>query len=89
MKLSKCCIVRGRVQGVFFRATTRQQAMAANLGGYAKNLADGSVEVFLSGEQDTVETLCEWLWQGPPMAEVSQVECEIVEYVPLHEFQAL
>ncbi len=74
------CRVEGRVQGVFFRATTREQARALGLRGYARNLADGSVEVYACGEAAAVEALCAWLWEGPPYARVTAVRCE--EAVP-------
>lgn len=65
----------GRVQGVFYRASTREQALAFNITGYAKNLPDGSVEVLACGESSAVAALCKWLWQGPLHAEVESVEC--------------
>jgi len=66
-------LVRGRVQGVFFRASTRTQAQALGLGGYAKNLADGSVEVLACGTEDALNRLQSWLEQGPPAARVDDV----------------
>lgn len=73
------CIVRGRVQGVFFRASTEREAQRLGLTGYAINLRDGAVEVLACGEMTAVEQLKDWLWQGPPAAEVSAVECQVVE----------
>jgi len=69
-------LVRGRVQGVFFRASTRTQAQALGLHGYAKNLADGSVEVLACGAEDALDRLQSWLRQGPPAARVDEV-CRI------------
>ena len=66
--------IRGRVQGVFFRETTKRQAELFELTGYALNCADGSVEVLACGPLDRVERLATWLWQGPAMAQVDQVE---------------
>jgi len=66
-------LVRGRVQGVFFRASTRTQAQALGLHGYAKNLADGSVEVLACGTEDALNRLQSWLGQGPPAARVDDV----------------
>ena len=66
-------LVRGRVQGVFFRASTRTQAQALGLGGYAKNLADGSVEVLACGTEDALNRLQSWLQLGPPAARVDDV----------------
>ncbi len=66
--------VSGRVQGVFFRASTQREARSLGITGYAKNLPDGSVEVLACGPQPAVEQLGEWLWVGPPAARVRQVE---------------
>lgn len=66
-------IVSGKVQGVWFRASTRDRALALGLCGHAKNLPDGTVEVLASGEPEAVEMLAEWLREGPPMARVESV----------------
>ncbi len=73
------CIVKGRVQGVFFRATTQKKAAELGLHGCASNLPDGSVEVVAFGEPESLQTLQEWLWQGPPAAQVSEVQCSDFE----------
>jgi acylphosphatase len=65
--------VSGRVQGVFFRASTRQEALRLGLRGYARNLADGRVEVVACGSAEAVGELERWLWQGPPAARVDDV----------------
>lgn len=67
-------IVTGKVQGVFFRASTREQAQRLGLRGHAINLPDGSVEVIAVGDDDAIDTLERWLHQGPPMAQVERVE---------------
>lgn len=67
-------VVTGRVQGVYYRASTREKALQLRLLGYAKNLSDGSVEVVASGNAGDVESLEQWLWQGPPTAKVSVVQ---------------
>ncbi len=77
------CLVSGRVQGVFFRANTRQQAEQLNLTGYAHNLPDGRVEVIASGEQQALEMLKIWLSQGPELADVIEVVSEIL---PMQKF---
>jgi acylphosphatase len=66
-------IVSGRVQGVFFRASARQQALSLGLAGHAKNLADGRVEVLASGRGEALDAMQQWLWQGPPAAKVAKV----------------
>lgn len=74
------CLVAGRVQGVFFRASAREQALRLGLTGYARNLGDGRVEVLACGEPEQVAQLREWLRNGPPMAEVSGVACEPISF---------
>ncbi|MDX1698885.1 MAG: acylphosphatase [Thiohalobacterales bacterium] len=74
------CLVTGRVQGVFFRASTREQAERLGITGYARNLPDGRVEVMACGSDEQVESLCDWLNAGgPPQARVTRCECETVE----------
>ena len=80
--LSKRCRVTGRVQGVWFRASTQQQAQHLGVTGYARNLPDGSVEVLACGPASAVGELESWLWQGPEAAEVSDVACETVNVDP-------
>ena len=65
--------VEGRVQGVWFRESTRRQADQLGLCGYAINCPDGSVEVLACGEAESIKVLAEWLQRGPPMAEVKTV----------------
>lgn len=73
------CIVKGRVQGVFYRDTTRSKAHELNLAGHAYNLMNGDVEVVACGTEEKVRQLQEWLWQGPKHAVVHDVTCEVVE----------
>ncbi|MBK1692721.1 acylphosphatase [Ectothiorhodospira mobilis] len=73
------CRIRGRVQGVYFRASTQRRARELGLCGYAMNLPDGDVEVVARGEAGALEALKSWLWQGPPAARVTAVHCEAFE----------
>lgn len=66
-------LVSGKVQGVFFRASTRNEALRLGLNGYARNLADGRVEVVAEGRLEALRELEQWLWQGPPAAQVDDV----------------
>ena len=68
--------VRGRVQGVSFRAATRARAISLGLAGEARNLSDGSVLVTAFGPEAALDALADWLWQGPPAARVAVVEPE-------------
>ncbi|MEE4637898.1 MAG: acylphosphatase [Wenzhouxiangella sp.] len=65
--------ISGRVQGVFFRASTRRMAERLGLVGYAINRPDGTVEVAARGDSGSVERLAEWLGQGPTGARVDKV----------------
>lgn len=78
--------VSGRVQGVYFRASTRAQAMNLNIRGYARNLRDGRVEVLAEGRSDSLAELENWLHQGPEGARVSGVEREDIEEQSLSGF---
>ena len=66
-------LVSGRVQGVFFRASTREQALRLGVTGQARNLVDGRVEVLAYGAVSALDALERWLRQGPPAAKVGQV----------------
>jgi acylphosphatase len=79
--------VRGRVQGVFYRASTREQAMALGLSGYARNLEDGRVEVVAIGAPTCIEKLERWLWQGPSSAQVDEVLREACEELDIEGFR--
>lgn len=81
------CYVSGRVQGVFFRRHTFDRACAKGLTGWVKNLADGRVEVMICGEKLAVEHLRDWLWQGPPAAEVTNVEVLQEPYQEYKQFE--
>ncbi len=72
------CYVSGRVQGVYFRASTREKALALGVSGYARNLQDGRVEVVAAGPAKGVEALIQWLWTGPPGSRVERVDVEEV-----------
>jgi acylphosphatase len=77
--VARRCFVSGLVQGVFFRASTRKEATALGLTGYASNLPDGRVEVLIVGEPNAARALIEWLSKGPPAARVKSVEVHEVQ----------
>lgn len=74
------CYVSGRVQGVFFRAATREQARLLGLTGWVRNLPDGRVEVQAFGEEELLKSLRQWLKRGPDLALVLKLECETLPY---------
>jgi acylphosphatase len=67
-------LVSGKVQGVWFRASTREVAVRLGLHGHARNLADGRVEVLASGDAAAIDQLAQWLREGPPLARVTGLE---------------
>jgi len=71
--------VSGRVQGVFYRATCVRKAQEMGVTGFARNLADGRVEVLACGEAPLVEEFVQWLWQGSPASKVTAVETTEVD----------
>ena len=68
--------VRGRVQGVWFRASAREEANKLSLNGWVANLPDGSVELCVEGSRPKLERLLAWCHQGPPAAGVNLVDPE-------------
>ena len=82
-------IVSGKVQGVFFRASARDQAQRLDLSGHAKNLADGSVEVIACGDNANIEALERWLQTGPAAARVESVSRFIESSLPPRGFRTL
>lgn len=69
--------VSGRVQGVYFRASTRDEALRLGLTGLARNERDGTVTVFACGDAKAVRQLHEWLQHGPPAARVDDVTASV------------
>jgi len=72
-------LVSGKVQGVWYRASAREQALALHLEGFARNLPDGNVEVVALGDDKALDALEAWLRQGPPMAKVAEVRREALD----------
>ena len=70
--VARRCLVSGRVQGVYYRASAAQRARAAGITGHARNLPDGRVEVLACGSEGAVQEFIAWLWTGPAAAKVSR-----------------
>ena len=66
--------IHGKVQGVFFRESSRAEAVRLGLTGWVRNRADGTVEAVVEGEPTPLEDFIRWCHRGPPSARVSQVE---------------
>jgi acylphosphatase len=82
--ICKKCLVAGRVQGVFYRATAARRAHELALRGYARNLPDGRVEVLACGADESVRVFVDWLWTGSSASKVTSVD---VTDVPLDSVQ--
>jgi acylphosphatase len=67
-------VVRGRVQGVYFRASTQREAKRLGLTGWVKNRPDGGVEIVAEGEEDQVKDLLSWAQHGPSTARVEGLD---------------
>jgi len=76
VKTRRRLIVEGYVQGIFFRACTREKAEALHLSGWVRNRWDGTVEVLAEGEESRVAELIRWCHDGPPGARVTRVRVE-------------
>lgn len=84
MKSCRRCVVKGRVQGVFFRQSTLERAEQLGIKGWVRNLENGDVECVVCGENNLLEQMVAWLQKGPPSAKVNHLE--IVE-IPWEEHQ--
>ena len=73
--------IQGRVQGVFYRQSTKETAVRLGLTGWTRNCPDGSVAAMFEGERDAVDAAIEWCRRGPPAAHVTEVT------VDWHDFQ--
>ncbi|OGL65563.1 MAG: acylphosphatase [Candidatus Tectomicrobia bacterium RIFCSPLOWO2_12_FULL_69_37] len=69
-------LIRGRVQGVWYRASARAEAEALGLAGWVRNRPDGAVELVAEGPSEVLEKLIAWCWEGPPLARVDDVQVE-------------
>lgn len=76
MKITRRLVIRGRVQGVWYRESMRIEAERLGVTGWVRNLRDGAVEAMVHGEPERVEAIVEWAWQGPPAASVEHIEIE-------------
>jgi len=86
MRTARRFTIEGRVQGVFFRESTRRVAESLNITGHAINLSNGNVEVLACGESAAMDELAEWLKDGPRMATVDSVAAEDVDVTPPGRF---
>ncbi|PJE10880.1 acylphosphatase [Legionella sp.] len=71
-RLCMRCYVSGKVQGVCYRASAKEQADNLGINGWARNLADGRVEIFACGDEEQMQLFYDWLKQGPALAKVTE-----------------
>ena len=77
--IARKVVVSGRVQGVFFRDSTRREAQRLGVGGWVRNRSDGRVEALFEGPADAVEQLVRWCREGPRHADVDDVSVTDIE----------
>jgi acylphosphatase len=82
-------VIKGKVQGVFFRASTKDKANELGIKGWVKNMPDGNVEVLAAGNKDQLENFIEWCRRGPTQAIVSDVIVSNAEESFLNEFRII
>jgi acylphosphatase len=87
--VAKLLRIHGRVQGVGYRESMRQEAKRLNVGGWVRNRRDGTVEALVCGEAVRIEMMVAWAKQGPRYATVERVEISEAEIIPGGEFQIL
>ena len=82
-------LIKGKVQGVFFRATAKEIAQALDLKGWVKNTADGHVEALVTGDEEGVQQFIEWSKRGPENAVVSSVSVETLAEKRFDDFRVI
>jgi acylphosphatase len=79
-------LMKGKVQGVFYRASAKTVAQKLGLTGWVKNTAEGDVEAMVSGTEEQIRSFIDWCWKGPSRAVVSSVHVEEREELPFTDF---
>ena len=86
---TRTIVVKGRVQGVYFRASAKQQAMNLGIKGSIRNQEDGTVRLTIEGQEGAVEHMIDWCKKGPALARVKQIEITESEPVSSDSFDIL
>jgi len=86
MKVNKHVIISGRVQGVFFRASTKQKAEQLGITGWVRNTSDGKVEAIFQGGENKVKEMIDWCYHGPPLSRIDNIEIEDISYNNKYDF---
>jgi len=85
MKTNVHVLISGRVQGVWFRASTKKKADELGIHGWVRNTSDGKVEAVFEGEKEKIDEMIKWCHIGPPLAHVEKVEVE--KQIPTNAFK--
>ena len=85
MKTNVLVLISGNVQGVWFRASTKQKAEQLGLKGWVRNTEDGGVEAVFQGDEKQVSEMINWCHHGPPLAKVEKVNVTKKQYVEIFE----
>lgn len=80
-------LISGHVQGVGYRYSTREKAIALGIVGWVRNLPNGQVEAFIVGELESVDSMLAWFHDGPPAAAVTTVETEEKAPISFESFE--
>jgi len=80
-------LISGKVQGVWFRESMRQEALANGATGWVRNLPDGKVEAVVCGSEEAVQALLTWAKRGPPLSRVNSIETRDIPAEPFSSFE--
>lgn len=87
MKIGQRILVYGKVQGVWYRASTRRKALELGVFGFVRNQPDGSVYIEISGTPEQVEIFIEWCKTGPELARVKEIKTQEIDPRQFHSFE--
>jgi acylphosphatase len=82
-------LIKGRVQGVFYRATAKEVAQALDLKGWVRNTSEGNVEVIASGSEKAIQQFIDWCRKGPDKAVVTSLNVTSIKEETFHDFRIL
>ncbi len=89
LQITYCITIKGKVQGVFFRASTKKEADKLQLKGMVKNMPNGDVYAELQGEVDAIEAMKKWMQVGPEMARVDKIDVKIEKKEAFTSFEII
>jgi len=89
MELTKQVLIKGKVQGVFYRATAKEVGTAICIKGWIKNTSDGHVEACISGKAESIDAFIAWCWKGPKDAEVIAIEIQESDHQSFSRFEII